>query len=121
MTLQQEMQTICRPDWKAVQEIFYDNASLKSAKFRTNPLCYIYGKEFHYLYRDEKQFELNAISRREDIDLILGFCKSLRSFDDIAAIMLEQLEMKKGSLMALVRQLLSLQFLELIQKKFVIR
>ncbi len=112
IVLQQQMNKLSRPDWKAVQDISYDNQSLEKASYRTNPLCYVYHEEFHYLFRSEKQFELNAIERRQDIDLLLNFCKELRSFDVIATLMLAQLNMKKRTLISLMKQLLELQVLE---------
>lgn len=111
IVLQQGMDILSLPDWKAIQNISYDHRSLEKANYRTNPLCYRYDKELHYLFRSEKQFELNAIERREDIDLLYGFCKELRSFQVIAAMMQEQLGMKKRNVMALIKQLLDLQVL----------
>lgn len=111
IVLQQHMDTLSRPDWKAVQDINYDNHSIEKANYRTNPLCYIYEKELHYLFRSEEQFELNAIERRQDIDLLYSFCKTLRSFEMIASMMLEQLGMKKRNVIVLLKQLLELQVL----------
>ncbi|WP_461791538.1 lantibiotic dehydratase [Pedobacter sp.] len=112
ITLEQQMQVLARPDWKAVQQIDYKSRSLVRANFRTNPLCYVHGQEFHYLYRGQKQFELNAIGRREDIDLLLDYCRTLRSFDELALLVWDKLAMKKRSLLALLKQLLELQALE---------
>lgn len=112
IVLQQDIQVLSRPDWKSLQQIDYQSPSLLKANFRTNPLCYLYGQEFHYLFRGEKQFELNAIERREDLELLLNFCRTLRSFEEIGELMWEELAMKKRGLLSLLKELLELQVLE---------
>lgn len=109
--LQKQMEVLCWPDWHKAPTIVYDYPSITTANYRTSPLCYAYGNEYHYLFRSEKQFELNAILQRGDIDLVLNYCKELRSFDDLATVMMEGLRMKRRNLAALIRQLLELQVL----------
>jgi thiopeptide-type bacteriocin biosynthesis protein len=111
IVISQEMDVLSRADWKAVEQISYQCRQLERASFRTNPLCYAYGKEFHYLYRGEKEFELNAVPQRQDISLLLDFCKELRTFHDIAEIMSIELGMNGKSVLALIRQLLQLQLM----------
>ena len=112
LVLDDEMELHSFPDWKAVIKIDYSSQILSKANYRTSPLCYVYREEYHYLYRSETQFDLNAIDKGEDIDLLLNYCKNLRSFSEVAAIMLAELGMKKRSLIALIKQLLELQVLQ---------
>lgn len=112
IVISQEMDILSRVDWKEVQPLNYQKESLEGAVFRSNPLGYAYGEEYHYLYRSEKEFRLNAVPQRQDISLILDFCKERRAFHDIAEVMFKELGMKKKSLLALLRQLLELQLVE---------
>lgn len=110
--LQEKMEVGQWPDWDSIPTVSFDNKSLRGSLFRSNPSCYAYAQEYRYLYRDEQGFSLNVIPQREDVDILLEYCRKGRGFFDIADCLYREIGLDERNLLSLLKQMLELQVLE---------
>lgn len=83
----------------------------RSQFFLSNSSIYYVGQEIRYICFKNQEFELAAVARIPELEVLLNYCTQQVQLDSIQELMLEAFEMDAGNTNQLLIQLIELQLL----------
>ncbi len=82
-----------------------------SKYYLSNSSFYLIGEEIRYICFKNQEFELAAVAKMPELDVLLEHCRNPTSLQDIHQLMQQRFEMDKGNTNQLLMQLIDLQLI----------
>lgn len=100
-------------DWshKEIQTQNLKQAFKRSQFFLSNSSIYYVGQEIRYICFKNQEFELAAVARIPELEVLLNYCNQQVQLDSIQELMLEAFEMDAANTNQLLIQLIDLQLI----------